>query len=181
MTRVARRTKTDPLAELIPVLIEFGGHRKMIKEVTKRSDELKKKLMGFLERAGKPDDKGSLWIEFDEPVAGFNAIKRERRAQVLLDEEKAEEILDERGVLEQCTDVDITIDAEQMPKVIAALKAAKIYDEVVTVSARLSHDKIMAIYFSEKDKEDPLLSADDIDAMFTEKVTWAFVPQEAEK
>lgn len=181
MTRVTRRSKVDQLAELTPVLTEFGGHRKMIKEITKRSDDLKKKLMGILERNGKPDDKGSLWLEFDQPIGGFEAICRQRRARVLLDPDKAAEILESKGdgVLESCTDVDITIDAEQMPRVIEALKKAKIYDQVVTVTERLSDDKIMALYFSEKDDDEPTITSDDIDAMFDEEVTWAFVPREA--
>jgi hypothetical protein len=178
MTRVARRSKADPLAELAPLLTEFGGHRAMIKTIQSRSGELKKKLMGILERAGKPDDKGSLWLEFDEPIGGFTAVCRQRRAKVLLDPDRATEILEAKGVLEACTDVDITIDADKMPLVIAVLKKARIYDEVVTVTERLSDDKIMALYFSEKDSPEPTLTADDIDAMFAEEVSWAFVPRE---
>jgi len=164
--------------ELAPVLVEFGGHRKMIKDITQRSDELKRKLMSILERSGKPDDKGSLWLEFDAPIGGFEAVCRQRRAKVLLDEEKATEILDAAGVLEACTDVDITIDADKMPLVLKALKAAGIYNEVVTVTERLSDDKIMALYFSEQGADAPTITADDIDAMFREEVSWAFIVKE---
>lgn len=178
MTTVKRRTKADSLAEIGPVLTEFGGHRTMIKKLTVRNDELKKKLMGVLEKFGKDDDKGSQWVEFAEPIAGFEAICRQRRAQILLDESEAERITKESGVYEECIDVDITFDAEHIAEVIKALKAAGIYTKVVTVTERLSHDKIMQVFFAEKQKKRPRLTADDIEAMFTEKITWAFVPRE---
>lgn len=180
MTRVTRRsTQTDPLDEIAPLLTEFGGHRKMSKELEVRMKGLKDRLMSILERRGKPDDKGSLWIEFDEPIAGFEAIKRERRSSLSLDEDRAEEILDRAGVRDECTDVQITIDAEQMELVLKVLQKAGVYDEVVTVEHVLNHDKIMQLYFAEKDQDEPRITEADIDAMFTEKVTWAFIPKEA--
>lgn len=180
MTRVTRRsTESDPLDDVAPLLTEFGGHRKMSKELEARMKGLRDKLMAILERRGKPDDKGSLWLEFDEPVAGFEAICRQRRASVVLDESRAEEILTDAGIYDECTDVQITIDAEQMDLVLDVLRKAGIFDQVVTVNRILNDDKIMQVYFAEKDSEEPRLTESDIEAMFTEKVTWAFVPKES--
>lgn len=177
MAEVARRKRTDPLADLVPMLTEFGGHKRMVAQVEKRIGTLKKSLMGMLERHGVADDKGSLWIEFEEPIAGYDAIKRERRAKVYLDEDKATRILKAAGVYEDCIDVDVTIPADQFDVVIQALKTAGLYDQVVTVTERLSDDKIMQLFFADKDEPEPRITEDDIDAMFTEDVTWAFCPQ----
>lgn len=180
MTRVTRRsTESDPIDDVAPLLAEFGGHRKMSKELEARMKGLKDRLMAILERRGKPDEKGSLWLEFDDPIAGFEAIKRERRASVLLDENKAEEILTNAGVYDECTDVQITIDAEQMDLVLDILQRAGVYDQVVTVERMLNHDKIMQVYYAERDSDAPRIDDSDIEAMFTEKVTWAFVVREA--
>jgi hypothetical protein len=179
VTRIARRPKASN-DDLPTLLTEFRGHKTMVTEITERLDGVKKRLMGILERRGVPDEKGSLWLEFDEPIAGYDAIKREKRSSVHLNEDKAGDILAERGLYEECLDVDITIDADQLDRVLEVLKKAGIYDQVVTVTERLSDDKIMQTYFAEKDSEEPRLTAADIDAMFYEKVTWAFVPREAQ-
>lgn len=175
---VTRRAKAS-VDDVKLLLTEFRGHRQMLTDVTGRLDGVKRNLMGLLERSGKPDEKGSLWIEFDEPVAGYSAIKRERRVKVLLDEEKAARILQRAGVYQECVEVDVTIDASKMDVVLDALRAAGLYDEVITVTERLSDDRIMQTYFAEKDKDAPALTADDIDAMFREDVSWAFICREA--
>lgn len=180
MTRVTRRsTELDPIPQVAPLLTEFGGHRKMSKELDARIKGLRDRLMAILERHGKPDDKGSLWIEFDDPIAGFEAIKRERRASVVLNEDRAEEILTDAGVYDECTDVQITIDAGQMDLVLDVLKKAGVYDQVVTVVRVLNDDKIMQVYFADKDVEEPRIDETDLEAMFIEKVTWAFICKDA--
>lgn len=179
MTSITRRPKLSPIETARPLVQEFGGHRSMLKKLTKRSNELKETLMGLLEQFGVADDKGSLWFEFDEPIGGFDAIKRERRAQVLLNQETTEVILERAGLYDACVDVDITIDATKQELVLDALRAAGIYDEVVLVTHRLNDEKIMAAYFAEKEKKKPKLTDADIDAMFDEKVTWAFVVRDA--
>lgn len=181
MAQVARRKAAGVAAtdRLSTLLTEYRTHRSMVDDINKRVASVKAALMAVLEREGTPDERGSLWIEFEHPTAGYKAIKRERRTKLLLDEAKAERILRDRDRYEECIDVDITIDADQMPTVIAALKAAGIYDKVVTVTERISDDKILQLYYAEQDSDKPALTEADIDAMFHEEVTWAFVPKDA--
>ena len=182
MTKVTRRKKELDIAALEVALTEFAGHKATVADISKRLDVVKKSLMAMLERFGERDEKGSLWIQLPTPVAGYKAIKRERRSSIQLDESRAESILRASGLYDQCVNLEFVFDADQFDKVIAALKEAGIYDEVVTVTERLSDDKIMQLYYAEKsaaEEEDrePKLTDADIDAMFVESVTWAFVPK----
>lgn len=184
MTKVVRRKKELDLAALESALTEFSGHKAAVADITKRLDVVKGSLMGMLERFGERDEKGSFWIRLPQPVGGYKAIKRERRSSIRLDESRAESILRAAEVYEECVNLEFVFDADQFDKVIAALKAAGIYDEVVTVTERLSDDKIMQFYYAEKaasqkEDRDPRITDADIDAMFVENVTWAFVPQTA--
>lgn len=118
------------------------------------------------------DEKGNRWIEFDEPIRSLKGLKHERRSKKEIDSERAEKILTDKGVYDDCVEVSVSIDSDKIELVYAALRKAGIYDEVVNTSeSYLSEDKIMQKWSA------GVLTDDDVDDMFTENVTWAFVPQ----
>lgn len=178
MGRIRRAgSAVTPLSVL---LSEYGGHRKMLKQIGARQDDLKAEIMDVLADSGVPDDKGSLWLEFDEPMGGFDSIKRERRCSVLLDTVAAEEKLREIDLWERCTTVDITVDTADLEAVLTALEDAGLSDLVMAGSPRINEDKIMAVYYEGKhDPQLSLLSDDDLQEIFVEKVTYALVVKEA--
>lgn len=111
---------------------EYAGIRSQREVLQKREDELKKELSAAIERHGWSDDKGNEYLNFPEPIDGFEGIKRERRAVPYLDEEKALEIIREKGLERSCT-MKVTVVNED------AVRAAQF-------EGKLSQDDIDAMF-----------------------------------
>lgn len=181
MAKVVRKGETETV-DLSLMLTEFRFHKKESAAITKRLDGVKRTLMEILERKGEPDEKGSLWIRFEGLIAGYEAIKRERRVKVALDEAKAEKILKTRAVWEQTTDVHVALEGDDWPTVRDLFDKLGWYDgDQYTVEERINDDKVMQLYYAEKNKPEPLLVAKDINAMFREDISWAFIPKDGEE
>lgn len=178
MAKVVRKGDVETV-DLPLMLTEFRSHKREVAAITKRLDGVKRTLMEILERKGEPDEKGSLWIKFEGLVAGYEAIKRERRVKVTLDETKAEKILKNRAVWDQTTDVHIAIEGVDWPTVRELFNHLGWYDgDQYTVEERINDDKVMQLYYAEKNKPEPLLVAKDINAMFREDISWAFITRD---
>lgn len=119
----------------------------------RRHDVLKGELMTFLAGYGEPDDKGHRVFEFQNPIViggqSMKGIKRERRVSVGLDEEKAAEIITEKG-----DDV-----------------VRRVYKEVVETV--LDQEEIYVLH------QEGVISEEEIDAMFVERESFAFIPVKA--
>ena len=124
---------------------EYIGLSKQRKMLEARESELKKSLAAIVETDGYTDDKGSEYIDFREPIEGFAGLKRERRVYQSLDEDKAFEVLAEKGLTKLCT-------------------------KTITV---VNEDAVQAAFYDGK------LTQDDIDAMFTVRINYAFIPRKA--
>lgn len=115
-----------------------------------RHDVLKGELMTYLSEHGEEDERGHREFRFTNPItiggAAFVGIKRERRVSLGLDEDKASEILAEKGE-------DIV---------------RRVFKEVTTTV--LDQDEIYVLH------QEGVLSEADIDSMFVEKETFAFKP-----
>lgn len=167
-TVVKRRTKADALTSLTETVKQYATLSKQADLLNGRLNEVKDGLRTFLgSRLAHNDDRGHRWIELDPPINGVKSIKHERRVARRLDAERAETVLTKAGLLDECMDVAITIDATKMDVVLAALKKAGLYDEVVTTEEFISDDKIMQAYSAGN------LSEAQVDSMFTDNVTWA--------
>jgi hypothetical protein len=122
---------------------EFARMKSLIDDLSLRQKELRDSLMALIEAEGEEDDKGHLWLNFEEPINGYVAIQRQRKVAQSLDPDIAERIIRSRGL----------------------------YDKCYTLVPVLDEAAIMAAHY-EGD-----LSAEEIDAMFPSKVTYAFVPK----
>lgn len=95
------------------------------------------------------DDKGSQFVLLPEPVEDpkgrtITTVKREKRVSQSLNEERANELLGSKGLLEQC----------------------------ITFVPVLDEDAVLALNYGEQ------LSDADLQSLYDEKVTWAFVQVE---
>ncbi len=172
LNRAARPATEDVLE---PLLMEFSEHKKMADQLNDRLSAVKARLMDILERRGEPDERGSLWIHLPNPVAGFKAVKRERRVAIRLDEDRAEQILRERGCYEECTDAVVTLDGADLDYALRTLADADI--KVATYRQAINDDKIMQRYYYDKQNrkgEPGALTDVDVDSMFVENSSWAF-------
>jgi|SRR5215831_8072461 len=108
-------------------------------------------ILEHLEKEGEPDESGSQWLRFhDDPIEGrVKAIKRERRVRRQLDPEAAEEYLREKGLWEQCIETIVQLD----------------------------ETKLLALNWPDPTTGEPVISDEDMEALYDVAETWAFVPQ----
>jgi hypothetical protein len=117
MARTVRRPQAAaPLAlDDVPALLEkYLDMRKTADEFQGKVDEMKKLLSTAVDTHGFVDDKGNRWIEFEEPIEGVTALKRERRVSRSLDPVRAETVLKRLGLWEECTEEVRVIDEDKI-------------------------------------------------------------------
>jgi hypothetical protein len=175
MTRVTRRgpqTKSDPLSSKIT---EFAAHKAMADQISKRMTALKDDMMAILESEGRPDEKGSMWIEFPTPVAGCEAIQRQRRVSTLFNEEVAERTIKSAGLWFDAVRTTLQLSPDVIEEVLELLKDLDpdSYDIIETID----DDRLAAAYYADQNSEDPKLTPAQFAEFFTEKVSYAFVPK----
>lgn len=93
---------------------EFIRVKETIEALDKRSKELREKLMETLDEDGLQDEKGNLLYEFDQPIDGVLRLEKQRRTSRKLDEEKAEEIIEEAGISEDVYKMVRVIDEDAL-------------------------------------------------------------------
>jgi glycine/D-amino acid oxidase-like deaminating enzyme len=93
-----------------------------------RSKELREKLFAQLDLNGEVDDKGNIQLVLDEAVDEVVRIEKQRRASRKLNEEAADEIIEELGLS----------------------------DEVYEMKRVINEDALMAAFYEEKITEEQL-------------------------
>lgn len=93
---------------------EFVRLKETIDSLDKRQKELRDKLMAVLDEDGYEDEKGNILYEFDTPVDGVVRLEKQRRATRKLDEEKAEEIINTKGIGEDVYKMVRVIDEDAL-------------------------------------------------------------------
>ena len=99
---------------------------------TSQADSIKKRLRAYVETHGEPDDRGHLWFDLPAQVDGRSRLKMERRVSQSLSREKAEAVLGELKLLEECTTMVPVLDED-------AILAAN-------AEGRLSDDDLAKMY-----------------------------------
>lgn len=77
---------------------EYVYVKKQIDYLTDKSKTLRDQLFEHLDNDGEFDSKGSIVIELASDIDGIVAIKKERRVSRKIDEEKAAELIAEKGL-----------------------------------------------------------------------------------
>jgi hypothetical protein len=147
----ATRKRTERPARvnsLVRKVSEFLAIKFEVTSLTDRQNVLKKELLAEVERHGEVDEKGSQFLELDEPVVihgqTFRSLKRERRATPVFLQEDAEALLEKKGLLD------------------------RVMKEVTTVV--FDQDELYLLH------QEGLISEEEIDSLFTENESWAFKP-----
>lgn len=71
--------------------------------LSKREAELKAILTEVVEEDGEVDGKGHIVLEIDEAVTGVTRLVKQRKLSKPLDMEVAEKLLEDKGLIENCT------------------------------------------------------------------------------
>ncbi|CAB4128984.1 hypothetical protein UFOVP225_120 [uncultured Caudovirales phage] len=94
--------------------------------ITERVNTIKKRLTGYIEDLGEPNEKGSIVLTVDDDRTGTRSIVKQRRVSKQFDEDKANAILQSKGVFETCTKTITVLDQDA---VMAAYYEGKLTDE----------------------------------------------------
>ena len=89
----------------------------------KQQKELKAKLFEQLDATGEPDSSGNIVIELPEEIDGAVAVVKQRRVSRKINEERAFELIEEKGLKEQLIITKEVVDED-------ALMAALYSDEL---------------------------------------------------
>lgn len=174
-----RKPKFNP-AELVETFRAWAHHKGDEERAKAHKDTLRADaLFPLLEAHGEPDDKGSLILTFPEAVTvntvtaqgvkkatTYTGLKKERRANFVLEEDKAEAWLEKNGLLEQ---VQITVETKSWSW---DFNQDKMVLEK-TEDVRLNQD---ALYLLNQEGKIPDKT---LDSFFEERITWALVPIKA--
>lgn len=123
-TKVTRKKTASTVLgadEVADVLAEYLALEYQQNLLTKRVDELKKALKSTVEVLGYTDDKGSLYVELDEPVVGpdgkeYSLLKNERRVIQSINTDRAETLVKSKGLEKQCIILVPTLDENEILK-----------------------------------------------------------------
>lgn len=77
---------------------EYVRLKETMDSLEKRSKELRDKILAVVDVDGFEDDKGNIVYDLDQPIDGVMRLEKQRRATRKLDEEKAEEIIEAKGL-----------------------------------------------------------------------------------
>lgn len=132
------------------------------RELRERSQEVENRykalLMEDLATSEEPDSEGHIWFyldgEDDEPLYGpdgglIHSIKREKRESISLDEDKAEEILKELGLLEKCQNTYTVVELDE-DAILSLNFEGKIPDE--KLKAMYGEPKVTYAFKVDRDK-----------------------------
>mgnify|MGYP006276314629 FL=1 len=94
----------------------------------KEQKEERSKLFEVLDTEGEEDDKGNIFIDLPEEVDGIVAIVKERRVSRKINEAKAEEIIEAKGLQDKLFKTIRVIDEDAL---MAALYSDELTEEEV--------------------------------------------------
>lgn len=183
MPRVQRRSTATvtslDLGEVQQKAQEYILSRAGKADFESRADAAKKELSSYVDRHGEVDEKGSRWVKLRTPVVvkgkKYSWLKRQASTSKSLVIPKAERVLRELGLYDQCCEQVITLPPEHAESVLAALRAtAPAIADLLTVEKYLSQDLIQRVKMTT-----PTFTDDNYDRMFVEETKYSFVTPEA--
>ncbi len=147
--------------------------------VAEQEDVLKKEINDFVEAEGYEDDKGHQWFDLGTEVLGydtkgkemkFNALQRQKRVSLQMNEETAEAIAAEAGILDEVTKSYLQVTDPEMA--IEALRAAGLLEgSGIEILTSIDQDALVTAWFDDK------ITKEQYAQIFTEKVTFALYTQ----
>ena len=80
---------------------EYVRIKETVDSLEKRSKELREKILAVVDVDGYEDDKGNIIYDLDQPIDGVMRLEKQRRATRKLDDIKAEEIIEAKGLADK--------------------------------------------------------------------------------
>ena len=118
----------DKDIDVTSALTQWVNLRKQSELLDERIDSLKGILIEKVVSDGFVDDRGHLWLELSSPVAGVKALKWEKRVSTNFDLPRAETILNELGIYDECIKFIPVLDEDA---ILVAHQEGKISEEQI--------------------------------------------------
>lgn len=93
---------------------EYVRIKESIDSLEKRSKELREKILAVVDVDGFEDDKGNIIYDLDTPIDGVVRLEKQRRATRKLDDQKAEEIIENKGIADKVYKMVRVIDEDAL-------------------------------------------------------------------
>ena len=124
MARVKQEDNQDPqVAALIARAKKYAFLKSQLDFLEKEQKELRSELFVDIETDGYTDDKGNIVLELPEAVEGYVSVMKQRRVSRKINEAKAEELIESKGLEDKLYKTIRVIDED-------ALMAALYSDEL---------------------------------------------------
>lgn len=94
--------------------------------ITERVNTIKKRLTTYIEDLGEVNEKGSIVLPIEDDRTGTRSIVKQRRVSKMFDEDTANSVLKNSGLLEACTKTITVLDQDA---VMAAYYEGKLTDD----------------------------------------------------
>ena len=114
--------------DLIAQAKQYAFLKAQLDYLEKQQKELKAKLFEVIDTAGEADSKGNIVLELPEEVDGFVSVMKQRRVTRKINEAKAEEIIEEKGLEETLYKTIRVIDEDAL---MAALYSDELTEEEI--------------------------------------------------
>lgn len=205
-TTVVRRPKKAaptkapevPITELVEAFSAFRAAKNAEAAGKKKAEDLRDEtlLPALVKHGVAHGEKGvHLAIELPEPVDGFVRIVRRANTSRFLDVDKAEKLLADKGVLEECQTIQVSIagiggtQLKKLKKLLEDSGLGELGD--INIAVGFDQDRMMAYHQLHRDDETaketaknvgarkprPTLTAEELDALIVTETSYAFFPE----
>lgn len=107
---------------------EYAFLKKQTEYLEKQIKEIREKLFEHLEENGELDSSGNIFVELSKEIEGFNTVIKQRRVSRKVNELRAEEIIEAKGLGDKLYKTVRVIDEDAL---MAALYSDELTEEEV--------------------------------------------------
>jgi hypothetical protein len=117
----------DPsLEEIRKEVQQYVFLKEEVTAIESRVGTLRKRILAVIEEIGETNEKGSLVLPINDHVSNTASVVKQRRVSKVFDEDKANDLLKEKGLFESVTKTIVVLDQDA---VMAAYYDGKLTDE----------------------------------------------------
>jgi len=125
---------------------EYVFIKKQLDYFEAKQKEFKEKIFARLDAVGEADSEGHITLEFGDAIDGVTSFKKQRRVGRKINQERAEEIIKEKGLeKELCKTVQVidedALAAAMYSDLLTELEVDEMYPEVITWALVMSKKK----------------------------------------
>jgi len=123
---IINENTNDALEPLRREVQQYVSLKDEVTSIESRVATLRKRILSAVEDMGETNEKGSLVLPINDPTSNTTNIVKQRRVSKVFDEDKANDLLKEKGLFDSVTKTITVLDQDA---VMAAYYDGKLTDE----------------------------------------------------